>query len=184
MPVPMTTLVGATVVAVGILAAGCAARSDAARPAVATPPPARSQAAALALGATQPVSIASAFGPGRADVPATIRVLRVQDHVAPGKLIEPIAAASHWASAEVEVCPQKPVVLGYPAWVLGDDSGRTAQVTRVLHPQFPQPPLRNGITLTRCTSGWVTWVTPNDLKPTQVSFEQAYDVPNAWRVSP
>ena len=75
------------------------------------------------------------------------------------------------------------MILGYPAWVLGDDSGRTAQISRVLHPQFPQPALRNGVTLTRCTRGWVTWVTSNQLKPTKVTFEQAFDVPGAWKVS-
>jgi hypothetical protein len=179
----MTGLAGAAIVALGILATGCAARSDAARP-VSTPIPPPSSAPAVTLGVPLPVSIASSFGPGRGDVPATITVLRVLDHVAPGASIAPATPATHWASAQVEVCPQKPVILGYPAWVLGDDSGRTAQVSRVLHPQFPQPALRNGITLTRCTRGWVTWVTPNALKPTKVSFEQAYDVPGAWRMSP
>jgi len=178
---------GTTAIALGILTAGCGASTDAGQAAaaapVAVPVAAPSPTAAVPLGAVQHVSIASAFGPGTADVPATIGVLRVLDHVAAGKLIEPIAPGSHWASALVEVCPEKPVILGYPAWVLGDDSGRTAQVSRVLHPQFPQPALRNGITLTRCARGWVTWVTSNELKPTKVTFEQTYDVPGAWRVS-
>jgi hypothetical protein len=170
-----------------MLVVGCAAHQStgAAGPAVAAPPRQTPVLVrAVSLGAVQEVSVASSFGPGKGVVQATIRVLAVRDHVAPGAGIAPTAAASHWASADVEVCPRSPVVLGYPAWVLGDDAGRTAQVSRLLHPQFPQPPLRNGTVVTRCTRGWVTWVTPNDLRPTKVTFEQTYDIPGAWRITP
>jgi hypothetical protein len=134
------------------------------------------------LGTAQKVAVASSFGPGTADVPATITVYAVRDHVAPGPAIRPLAAASHWASADVRICRDRPVVLGYPAWVLGDDQGRTAQVTKVLHPQFPQPTLPNGPTLRGCSRGWVTWVVANDLVPTKVTFEQTHDIPGAWRI--
>jgi hypothetical protein len=116
------------------------------------------------------------------DVPAVITVFAFQDHVAPDPAIEPAAAASHWASADVQICRDRPVVLGYPAWVLGDDEGRTAQVTKVLHPQFPQPALPDGATA-GCSRGWVTWVTPDALHPTQVRFEQTRSIPGAWRIS-
>jgi hypothetical protein len=140
-----------------------------------------SSPAPVALGQGQDVMVASAFGPGRGDVPARVTVLAVRDHVAPA--VPPRAPASHWTSAHVQVCRSKPVVLGFPAWVLGDDDGRTAQVSKVLHPEFPRPTFDNSSTATGCQDGWVTFVTSDDLVPTKVTFEQTRDVRGPWRIA-
>jgi hypothetical protein len=110
-------------------------------------------------------------------------VYAFRDHVEPAARIRPITPGTHWASADVKVCRTKPAILGYPAWVLGDDQGRTAQQTRVLHKQFPQPTFPNDSTQVGCARGWITWVTPNILKPTQVTFEQARTLPGPWRIA-
>jgi hypothetical protein len=163
---------------------GCAGTgTNSVDPADAQPPqPAIKTAVPVGLGAAQQVDVASSFGPGAADVPASITVYAVRDHVAPNPRIHPITPHTHWASADVQVCRTKPVIFGYPAWVLGDDSGRTAQQTRVLHRQFPQPAFPNNSPTAGCARGWVTWVTPNNLKPTQVTFEQARTVSVPWRL--
>lgn len=169
---------------VAAVAGGCLAQPPVtqARPVVlgvragAQPPP------AVLLGASQEVAVASAFGPGRGDVTARLTVFEVRDHVAAG--VRPRAAGSHWASADVRVCRTAPVVLGFPAWVLGDDDGRTAQVAKVVHPTFPQPALKAGAGLGSCMRGWVTFVTPDDLHPTKVTFEQTREVPPPWRIAP
>lgn len=167
---------------VALMAGACSspARID---PAAAQPPqpPAR-KAKPVTLGALQRVSVSSSFGPGNVDVPVTISVLRFRDRIRPTDGALPLAPASHWASAEVRVCRPKPVIFGYPAWVLGDDSGRTAQVTKILHPGFPQPTFPNAAGTTGCAQGWVTWVTQDLLHATQVRFEQTRDVPGAWRL--
>ena len=147
---------------------------------VAQPEAAPTRARAVALGASQDVPVASAFGPGRADVTAQVTVFAVRDHVAPA--LHPRTAAAHWASADVRVCRTAPVVLGFPAWVLGDDDGRTAEVVKVLLPQFPRPTLAPGPGSTGCSRGWVTFVTPDDLHPTKVTFEQTRQVPLPWRI--
>lgn len=157
--------------------------SDAGSGATSTPTPSASGPPAVALGTQQQVTVASAFGPGREAVVARVTVFAVRDKVAPAAAIKPKALASHWTSAEVEVCRPKPVVLGFPAWVLGDDDGRTAQLTKILHKEFPQPTFDNTSTKTGCQRGWVTFVTANDLKPTKVTFEQTTDVPGAWRIA-
>lgn len=168
--------------AVALLAGACSspARID---PAAAQPPqpPARS-AKPVSLGAVQAVTASSSFGPGTADVPVMISVLRFRDKVRPTDGALPLAPASHWASAEVRVCRPTPIVFGYPAWVLGDDSGRTAQVTKILHPGFPQPTFPDASRKAGCAQGWVTWVTQDVLHATQVRFEQTRDVPGAWRL--
>jgi len=163
--------------------AGCGSSATKPDPAAAQPSqqPERT-VTPVPLGTAQQVAVASSFGPGTADVPATITVYAVRDHVAPAPAIRPLAAGSHWASADVKICRDRPVLLGYPAWVLGDDQGRTAQVTKVLHPQFPQPTLPNSAPGTGCSRGWVTWVTADDLHPTQVTFEQTHSIPGAWRI--
>ena len=108
-------------------------------------------------------------------------MFEVRDRVAPSPAAAPAAGSSHWASADVQICRTRPVALGYPAWVLGDDQGRTAQVSKVLLPQFPQPPLPDAPDLPGCARGWVTFVTPDDLRPTKVTFEQTLSIPGAWR---
>ena len=168
--------------AAAVLAGACSspARID---PAAAQPPQPKARSAKpVKLGAVQTVSVSSSFGPGTTDVPVTISVLRFRDRIRPTDGALPLAPASHWASAEVRVCRPKPVVLGYPAWVLGDDSGRTAQLTKILHPGFPQPPFPNASGKVGCAQGWVTWVTQDVLHATQVRFEQTRDVPGAWRL--
>jgi hypothetical protein len=137
----------------------------------------------VALGATQRVRIASTFGPGTEEVPADVTVYEFRDHVAPAPAIRPSSAGAHWASARVRMCRSAPVLLGYPAWVLGDDEGRTAQQTRVLHRQFPQPAFPNTSRRAGCATGWVTWVVPGDLTaPSKITFEQTREVPGAWRL--
>ena len=137
----------------------------------------------VALGATQSVSVTSSFGPGTGDVPAQITVYEFRDHVAPGRRIRPVTPGARWASARVRVCRSAPVVLGYPAWVLNDDDQRTAQQTRVLHREFPQPPFPNDSRAAGCATGWVTWVVPKDMRaPSRITFEQARGVPGAWRL--
>jgi len=138
----------------------------------------------VGLGTAQDVGVASSFGPGTAVVPASVSVLAFRDHVAPDPAVRPITPGTRWASAQVRVCRSGPVVLGFPAWVLGDDSGRTAQQSRVLHPQFPQPAFPDASRRPGCATGWVTWVVAPDLVPTKVTFEQTRDVPPAWRLSP
>lgn len=165
-----------------VLLAGCGGGSKADPAAVQPAQPQPRTVTPVGLGTTQRVTVASSFGPGTADVTASITVYAVRDHIAPDPTIRPAAAASHWASADVQICRDRPVVLGYPAWVLGDDQGRTAQVTKVLHPQFPQPPLPDAATAVGCARGWVTWVTADDLRPTQVRFEQTHSIPGAWRI--
>ena len=170
-------------VAAALLSACGAASVPSSDPAAVQPPqPPVKSAAPVALGAVQQVEVASSFGPGPGDVPASITVYAVRDHVAPSKRIRPITPRTHWASADVKVCRTKPVIFGYPAWVLGDDSGRTAQQTRVVHPQFPQPAFPNDSPTAGCARGWVTWVTANNLIPTQVTFEQARTVSGPWRL--
>jgi hypothetical protein len=161
---------------------GCES-SDPAPTAASTPAPQASRPPEVSLGTPQQVTVASAFGPGTESVPVRITVFAVRDQVAPRAAIRPRAALSHWASADVEACRSKPVVLGFPAWVLGDDDGRTAQVTKVLHKAFPQPTFDNSSTKTGCQRGWVTFVTPDDLTPTKVTFEQTTEVPGAWRIA-
>lgn len=168
--------------AAALMAGACSspARID---PAAAQPPqPTARSAKPVKLGAVQSVSASSSFGPGNTDVPVTISVLHFRDRIRPTDGALPLAPASHWASAEVRVCRPKPVVLGYPAWVLGDDSGRTSQVTKILHPGFPQPAFPNASKRVGCAQGWVTWVTQDVLHATQVRFEQTRDVPGAWRL--
>ncbi len=175
---PLATLL----VAVSLLSA-CSRSAHVADPAAVQPPqPPLTSAPPVRLGVAQHIAVASSFGPGSADVPATITVYAVRDHVAPDPKIRPITPATHWASADVQVCRTKPVILGYPAWVLGDDSGRTAQQTRVLHAQFPQPTFPNSSLRAGCARGWVTWVTADILKPTKVTFEQARTVSVPWRI--
>ncbi len=134
------------------------------------------------LGTVQDVSVASGFGPGTAPVPATVAVLAFRDHVAPVPDVQPVTPGTRWASAQVRVCRSGPVVLGFPAWVLGDDEGRTAQQSRVLHPHFPQPPFPDASPRSGCETGWVTWVVAADLLPSKVTFEQTREVPAAWRL--
>ena len=138
----------------------------------------------VGLGAAQDVRVASSFGPGTAAVAATVSVLAFRDHVAPDPAVRPVTPGTRWASAQVRVCRSGPVVLGFPAWVLGDDEGRTAQQSRVLHPQFPQPPFPDASRRPGCATGWVTWVVAADLVPTKVTFEQTREVPAAWRLRP
>jgi hypothetical protein len=170
--------------AVLALASACST-ADAAGvdPAARQPPqPPQRGFAPVSLGATQRVDVANGFGPGTADVSATVTVYAFRDHVAARSAVPPITPGTHWASADVRVCRAEPVVLGYPAWVLGDDSGRTAQETRVLHAAFPQPAFPDRSTSSGCARGWVTWVTPDGLKATQVTFEQTRAVPGPWRI--
>jgi hypothetical protein len=136
----------------------------------------------VALGEAQDIQVANAFGPASSGsaVPARVTVLAVRDHVAP--TVKPRSPASHWTSARVQVCRSVPVVLGYPAWVLGDDDGRTAQLSRALHRQFPKPTFDNTSTATGCQQGWVTFVTSDDLKPTKVTFEQTREVRGPWLI--
>ena len=171
-------------VVLALLLTGCSSAGTSVDPAAVRLPQVRPQSVApVPLGTAQQVSVASSFGPGSSDVPVTLTVFTVRDRVAPDSRLRPTAAASHWASADVQVCRNRPVVLGYPAWVLGDDQGRTAQVSKVLHPQFPQPPLADGPHVTGCTRGWVTWVTQDILHPTKVTFEQTRGIPGAWRIA-
>ena len=176
------TLRAGAVFVAAVLAGGCSAPARVDPAAVQPRQPALRRAQPVRLGVTQDVAVSSSFGPGVADVHATVRVLRFRDRVAASDGAVPFAPASHWASAEVQVCRTTPVVLGYPAWVLGDDSGRTAQVTKVLHPGFPGPAFPESSPRGGCAQGWVTWVTQDLLKATQVRFEQTRDAPGAWRL--
>lgn len=133
------------------------------------------------LGTTQRVAASSAFGPGTADVPIQVTVYAFRDHVAPAAA-KPITPLTHWASADVKVCRSKPIVFGYPAWVLEDAFGRVAQTTAVLHPQFPQPTFPDSSTRAGCARGWVTWVTPDILAGAKINFEQARELPGPWRL--
>lgn len=170
------------VAAACLLGAGCRS-SPRVDPAAAQPPqPSVRSVTPVRLGVAQRVAAASSFGPGSEDVPVTVAVLRFRDHVVATDHATPAAPGSHWASAEVRVCRSRPVVLGYPAWVLGDDSGRTAQVTKVLHPGFPHPAFPDASRAAGCAQGWVTWVTADALHATRVTFEQTRDVPGAWRL--
>lgn len=172
--------------ALALLLAGCGggARAGGGDPAASAPsqPPVRT-VAAVTLGTSQQVLVASSFGPGTGDVTAAVTVFAVRDQIVPDAALRPAAAISHWAAADVQVCRDRSVVLGYPAWVLGDDQGRTAAVTKVLHPEFPQPALPNGPDSTGCQRGWVVFVTPDDLHPTKVTFEQTREIPGAWRIA-
>lgn len=165
-----------------LLVTGCGGGPDLNPAALQPPQPAVHQAAPVALGDVQDVAVSSSFGPNRAPVPVTISVLRFRDRVRASDHAVPSAVASHWASAEVQVCRSAPVALGYPAWVLGDDAGRTAQVAKVLHPGWPTPVFPNASQAAGCARGWVTWVTPDALHPTKVSFEQTRRVPGVWRL--
>ena len=176
-----TPTAGAVLVAV-VLAGGCSAPAHVDPAAVQPQQPVLRSVRPVRLGVAQDVAVSSSFGPGTADVHATVRVLRFRDRVAASDGAVPLAPASHWASAEVQVCRTTSVVLGYPAWVLGDDSGRTAQVTKVLHPGFPGPAFPESSPRSGCARGWVTWVTQDLLKATQIRFEQTRDVPGAWRL--
>jgi hypothetical protein len=171
------------VLSAAVVLTGCqqGSTTDAAA-APSTPAPAASEPQPVALGEAQDIQVANAFGPARSgsDVPARVTVLAVRDHVAPK--VAPRSPASHWTSARVQVCRSTPVILGYPAWVLGDDQGRTAQITRVLHPEFPQPAFDNASTATGCREGWVTFVTSDELRPTRVSFEQTRDLQGPWLI--
>jgi hypothetical protein len=113
-----------TLLILGIVLGGC---GDSRRSVTAPPSPAPTSNApyAVPLGVSQPVMVASTFGPGQNDVRVTITVFQVRDRVAPNAPPPP-QLGSHWASADVQVCRTAPVILGYPAWILDDDSGRTA----------------------------------------------------------
>lgn len=171
------------VVTVLTLASGCMQQPLGSLVVEQGPAEAASGSRAVPLGTSQEVAVASSFGPGRGDVMAGVTVFQVRDQVAPDPSLRPKQAATHWASADVQICRTAPVVLGYPAWVLGDDDGRTAQVAKVLRPQFPQPALAGGPGGRSCRRGWVTFVTPDELHPTKVTFEQAREVPPAWRIT-
>lgn len=171
------------VVAAVTVASGCQQQSLGSLVVEQAPAESASGPRAVPLGTSQQVAVASAFGPGRADVTTKVTVFEVRDHVAPDPSLRPKQASSHWASADVQVCRTAPVVLGYPAWVLGDDDGRTAQAAKVIRPQFPQPALAPGPGTPSCLRGWVTFVTPDELHPTKVTFEQAREVPPAWRIT-
>lgn len=175
----------AAVLLAGGLLGGCAGPAPTAAGAVPPPaqppPPPRETAAPVRLGAVQEVQASDSFGSG-GDVLVTAAVLAVRDPVAPPPAPRPAMPGARWASALVRLCRSAPVTLGYPAWVLGDDDGRTAQQSRVQHPQFPRPalPAAGG---RGCTRGWVTWVVPPDLRvPTKVTFEQTRRVPGEWRL--
>lgn len=181
MPARIARLAG-LVLAAGLLGA-CTARGTGRDLASTQPPqPLPRTTTPVRLGAGQEVVIASAFGPGSDDVKATVTVYRFLDHVAP-RAPQPVTPGTRWASADVQVCRPQPVVLGYPAWVLGDDSGRTAQQSKVLRPELPQPAFPNTSTRTGCARGWVTWVVAHELSaPSKITFEQTRDVPGAWRL--
>lgn len=170
----------AVAIASSLLVGGCSAAATIDPAAVQPSQPSAVQVNPVGLGTAQRVAVSSSFGPGTADVRASITVLRFRDHVRASDRATPVAPATHWASAEVRVCRSTAVELGYPAWVLRDDDGRTAQVTKVLHPGFPQPSLPVASHAVGCTRGWVTWVTPDDLHATEVTFEQTREVPGAW----
>ena len=160
--------------------AGCGGAQAVEAVPVAQPEASTLRARSVPLGASQVVPVASAFGPGRDDVSARITVFEVRDHVAPA--VRARASAAHWASADVRVCRTAPVVLGFPAWVLGDDDGRTAEAAKVVLPQFPRPALAAGPGTVGCSRGWVTFVTSDELHPTKVTFEQTRQVPLPWRI--
>lgn len=144
-------------------------------------PPTRTKAS-VPLGTTQKILASSSFGPGTADVPIDVTVYGFRDHVAPAAGIRPKTPATHWASADIKVCRSKPIVFGYIAWVLEDAVGRPAQESAVAHKEFPQPPFPDSSTRAGCARGWVTWVTPDNVKGAKVSFEQAREFPGPWRV--
>lgn len=182
MPALRSAVVAGAVAAALLAASGCS-RSAGGDPAAVQPPqPLPRSAAPVKLGTVQPVTASSSFGPGRDDVPVTVAVLAFRDHVVATDGARPAAPGSHWASAQVRVCRSRPVVFGYPAWVLGDDAGRTAQQAKVLHPGFPRPAFPDAATTAGCATGWVTWVTEDLLHATQVRFEQTRQVPGAWRL--
>lgn len=160
--------------------AGCAGATVVGVAPIAQPVASRAPTRWVPLGAPQDVPVASAFGPGRVDVTAGITVFAVRDHVA--ATVHPRALSAHWASADIRVCRTAPVTLGFPAWVLGDDDGRTAEAAKVVLPQFPRPTLRSGPGTSGCSRGWVTFVTSDDLHPTKVTFEQTRQVPLPWRI--
>lgn len=166
--------------AMALVLVGCSGSSTATSSAAPSEAPVASPKA-LSLGDAQAIQVASAFGPGNGDVSARVAVLAVRDNVAPQ--VKTRAPGSHWTSAQVRVCRDKPVILGYPAWVLGDEEGRTAQISRIPHREFPQPPFNNRSTKTGCQEGWVTFVTPADLVPTRVTFEQTRDVRGPWLIA-
>lgn len=166
-----------------LLLAGCSSTGSHRDPAAVQPRQAPTHSVpAVRLGTVQTVLAASSFGPGHGDVPITVAVLGFRDHVLATDHAVPADQASHWASARVRVCRTKPVIFGYPAWVLGDDSGRTAQTTKVQHPGFPQPQFPDVTGRAGCAQGWVTWSTMDALHPTKVTFEQTREVPGAWRL--
>jgi hypothetical protein len=178
-----TAALAGLVLAGGLLAACSAQDADVTDPAVPPPRPSPRSVTAVPLGTPQEVPVASSFGPGTDDVRATVTVLAFRDRVAPAPAPQPVTPGTRWASAQVRVCRTAPVALGYPAWVLGDDSGRTAQQTRVLRPQLPQPPFPGSSTAPGCAQGWVTWVVPPELaRPSMITFEQTRSVPGAWRL--
>ena len=171
-------LAGLAVVLTALAGCGGAQAVDAVP--VAQPEASTLRARSVPLGASQVVPVASAFGPGRDDVSARVTVFEVRDHVA--RAVPPKTSAAHWASADVRICRTAPVVLGYPAWVLGDDDGRTAEAAKVVLPQFPRPALASGPGTIGCSRGWVTFVTSDELHPTKVTFEQTRQVPPPWRI--
>ena len=173
---------GLVALAVTLLLAGCSSAPGHDPAAVQPRQVAGHTAAPVPLGTVQRVSAASSFGPGADEVPVTISVLRFRDHILATDRAVPAAPASHWASAEVRVCRSRPVVFGYPAWVLGDDDGRTAQVSKVQRPGFPRPAFPDGSARAGCARGWVTWAAQDALHATRVSFEQARQAPGAWRL--
>lgn len=165
-----------------LLLAGCSAGQQQGPTAVQSRQPATRAVPAVRLGTTEQVLAASSFGPGRDDVPITVAVLAFTDHVVASDKAIPADPASHWASARVRVCRSRPVIFGYPAWVLGDDAGRTAQTAKVQHPGFPRPAFPDVSVTAGCAQGWVTWSTMNALHATKVTFEQTREVPGAWRL--
>jgi hypothetical protein len=181
--VTQRSLVAVVGVLLSIALGGCTSTGAKADPGAAQPSQAPTKKASpVPLGTTQKVLASNSFGPGSGDVPIEITVYGFRDHVAPAAAIRPKTPGTHWASADVRVCRTKPVIFGYPAWVLEDAAGRVAQTTRVLHPQFPQPAFPNSSTAAGCTRGWVTWVTPDVLQAATINFEQARELPGPWQL--
>lgn len=98
---------------------------------------------------------------------------------------KPLSANDHWASADVEFCPNAASTVTTTWWRLADANHRDYEASSIGYNQFPSPSYAWGdtpVAAGTCHRGWITFVVADDANLQTVKYTNNRGDAIQWKI--